>query len=344
MLINAKLIATSMAICFILLSGCRKSTDYSFLPDLAEVEPGTCTTPPLQLWLFKQFVSWGEKPTIIAASAELHMSDLANFYTLYYENSAENQYFGVNGKYSDQTNKGFKELKRFWDIRPKNIIVVGAHGSMLQDRSKVLKMYKNIYGYSDAKANHYADSIATLLKIYPQFLNGDQPAFTFNQFAVPDTTIANVGQVRAKIIIGDGLLQGFDQLGYGNIAPQAILAHEFGHHIQYELGILKTGMKLTPKTSRRIELMDDAYAAYFLAHPQGAAMQLNDLQHVAEVFFNTGDCSFTIDSHHGTPTQRKAATEWGYHLAINAQNRDHILPGREFARLFDAELNNIVKK
>lgn len=338
------ILTTTIAACFILFSGCRKTNDLPSAPDLAEVEPGSCNTPPLRLWLFQQFVSWGKEPTIIAASEELQMSNLANFYALHFENSAENQYFGVNGEYTDQVNKTFTDLKRFWNIRSINVIKVASHGSMLQDQSKVFEMYKSVYGYSDDKASHYADSIATLLKKYPQFLNGDHPAFTFNQFAIPDTTIANVGQIPAKIIIGDGLLQGFAALGYGDNAPQAILAHEFGHHIQYDLGILKTGMKLIPKTSRRIELMADAYAAYFLAHANGAAMQSNDVEQVAEVFFNTGDCDFAVDSHHGTPHQRKAATEWGYSLAKNTHKQDHILPTKEFARLFDSELNNIVKK
>ena len=333
----------TIAICFIVLCACRKTIEHPVVPDLAEVVPGPCTAPPLRAWLNDQFLRWGEKPTIIAAGEELRMSEMANYYTLYYENSAENQYFGVQGENTEQVINYFKNLKRFWNIPSKNIIVVAAHGSMLQDRNKILKMYKNIYGYSNDKANHYADSIATLFKIYPQLLNGEHPAFTFNQFTIPDTTIANVGLVPAKVIIGDGLLQAFDKLGYGDIAPQAILAHEFGHHIQYVLGILGKGIKLTPKTSRRFELMADAYAAYFLSHSQGAALKLDKLQQVAEVFFNTGDCDFTIDGHHGSPTQRKAAAEWGYNLTINSQKRDYILPGDEFARLFDAELNNIIK-
>jgi hypothetical protein len=338
------ILTAAISACLILFFGCRKTIDQPAVPDLAEVEPGPCTMPPLRLWLFEQFVSWGKEPAIIAASEELQMSNLANFYALYFENSPENQYFGVNGEHTDQVDKTFIDLKHFWNIRLKNLITVASHGSMLQDRGKVLKMYKYIYRYSDEKANRFTDSIATLLKIYPQFLNGDHAAFTFNQFAIPDTAIANVGQIPAKIIIGDGLLKGFDALGYGANAPQAILAHEFGHHIQYELGILKTGMKLIPKTSRRIELMADAYAAYFLSHSQGAAMALKDVQQVAEVFFNTGDCDFAVDSHHGTPAQRKAATEWGYGLAKNALKKDYILPTKEFAMLFDADLNNIVKK
>jgi len=269
---------------------------------------------------------------------------MANLYAIHFENSPDNQYFGVNGEFTDQVNKTFVELERFWNIPSINMIKAAAHGSMMQDRSKVLKMYKQVFGYSDSKANQYADSIAVLLKTYPQFLKGDHPAFTFNQFAIPDTTVTNVGPIRAKIIIGDGLLQGFDALGYGDNAPQAILAHEFGHQIQYDLGILKTGMKLVPKTSRRIELMADAYAAYFLSHARGAAMKLTDVQQVAEVFFNTGDCDFTVDTHHGTPTQRRAATEWGHNLAKTAQKQDHVLTAKAFAKLFDGALPDIVKK
>jgi hypothetical protein len=228
------------------------------------------------------------------------------------------------------------------------------HGSMLQDRNKVIATFKAPqYGYSDdgypdEKANAYADSAAILLKMHPQYLNGDHPAFTFNQLATPDTTLARVGRIPAKIIIGDGILQGFDALGYGDIAPQAILAHEIGHHIQYELGVLTRGMQrgkeLIPKTARRIELMADAYAAYYLSHPRGAAMQGESVQRFLEVFFNLGDCEFNDNSHHGTPAQRKAAAEWGYNLATHAQKQGQILPGREFARRFDAALENILKK
>jgi hypothetical protein len=336
-------IATT-ALSLMLFAGCNDVVDHPVNPDLAEVVPTSCTIPPLRKWLNDEFLSWGKEPTLISASPELHMSDLAIFHALYFENSSENQHFGVKGEYTDQVNKSLKDLKSFWDIEAENIIAVAAHGSMLQDRNKVIKMYTKIYGYTNDKANKYADSLATLFKVYPQFLNGDHPAFTFNQIAVPDTTFTNVGQVPAKIVICDGLLQGFDEIGHRDTAPQSILAHEFGHHIQYELGILQPGMKLTPKISRRAELMADAYAAYFLAHTKGATMQLNDLQQVAEVFYNTGDCDFTVENHHGTPTQRKAAAEWGYNLARNADKKDQIIGSREFASLFETDLNDLVKK
>lgn len=345
---NLKLFTAVTAFSLLLLAGCEEEMDspvYNPNPDLAEVEPTPCDDPPLRNWLLQEYLSWGGiEEILLATSGELIMDQLALLHTLYFENSSANQSFGLNGEYTDQLNKTFTDLKRFWDIESDNIMMVATHGSMLQDRNKVITMYKAHYGYSDEKANAYADSVATLLEMYPQYLNGNHPAFTFNQLATPDTTLARVGRVPAKIIIGDGVLQGFETLGYGDIAPQAILAHEFGHHIQYDLGVLTRGMELIPKSARRVELMADAYAAYYLSHPRGAAMQGGSVQQFLDVFFNLGDCLFDDNSHHGTPTQRKAAAEWGYNLAKDAHKQGRILSGREFARLFDAELANIVKK
>ena len=76
----------------------------------------------------------------------------------------------------------------------------------------------------------------------------------------------------------------------------------------------------------------------------GGAMKGESMQQVSDVFFNIGDCSFEANSHHGTPSQRKAATEWGYRTANDLQPQDQILPILEFARMFDAELENIVKQ
>ncbi|MCE7054261.1 hypothetical protein LZF95_06205 [Algoriphagus sp. AGSA1] len=343
--LNHLFVAT--AISLILFTGCEEKIDSPVIPinpDLAEVEPTPCENPPLPLWYLQQLYSWGQEASFILADTNIHIADLALMHTVYFENSAANQIFGPNGEYTEQINQQFNGLKSFWDMESDQIILVASRGSMLEDRVKVVKTYQAHYGYSDHKANVYADSIATLLQTYPQFLNGQHPAFTFNQLAIPDTILSRIGQIPDKIIIGDGLLQGYEALGYGAIAPQAILAHEFGHHIQYELGILIKGMSLIPKTARRIELMADAYAAYFLSHPMGGAMQEEGMQQVSEVFFNIGDCSFEANSHHGTPTQRKAATEWGYRAANDLRPHDQILSILEFARMFDAELENIVKQ
>ncbi len=349
---NIKLFTAITALFFLLFSGCEDEKDsppaYNPYPDLAEVDSTvTCGRPPLTRWLFQQLFSFGVETLPIIQDADIKILDLAGMHSAYFENSSANQSFGPNGEYTDQINKTFTDLKRFWNIELGNIILVAYRGSMLQDRNKVIATYK-ADGYPDEKANNYADSVAILLQMYPQFLNGNHPAFSYNQLAAPDSTYAGVGRVPAKIIIGDGILQGLEAIGYGDIAPQAILAHEYGHHIQHKLGVLSKGWKfgeeLIPKTARRIELMADAYAAYYLSHPRGAAaMQGENVQRFLELFFNLGDCQFDGNSHHGTPTQRKAAAEWGYNLAKDARQQGRILPAQELASLFDAALADIVK-
>lgn len=329
------------AFSFFLLEGCNEK-DHPVNPDLSDVEPTPCEdTSPSSTWLLKQVSGWSKGAIGIILNEEA--AKLAIFVSIFSENSSENQSFGPNGEYTAQLTKTFKSLQRFSDIKSDKILLVAAHGSALQDRNKVLTVYKAEYGYSDEKANYYADSLATLFKTYPEYLNGSHPLFTFNGYAHQEKNYPAVGQIQDKIVFGDALLQAFDALGYGDIAPQAILAHEFAHHFQYDLGIKDYGIPLTPAGNRRTELMADAYAAYFLTHAQGAALQHKSVQRAAEVFANLGDCLFDKELHHGTPTQRRVATEWGYNLASNPDNQGRIIGSREFANIFDGELANIVK-
>ncbi|MCE7064031.1 hypothetical protein [Dyadobacter sp. CY326] len=340
---RSNLFAVIFTVSFVLLFSCKEIMDHPVNPDLPEVIPTPCEgISPSNLWLLKQISGWSKGAISILSNEEA--GKLGIFVAMFSEEDSEKQYFGVKGEYTAQLKKTFKNLQGFWDINSDNILMVAAHGTMLQDRDKVINVYQAEYGYSLEKANKYADSLATLFKTYPEYLNGNHPFFTFNAYAHQQKNYPVVGQVKDKIVFGDALLQPFDALGYGDIAPQAILAHEYAHHIQYDLGIKDYSIPLTPAGNRRTELMADAYAAYFLSHSRGAAMEWKSVQRVAEVFSNLGDCDFESELHHGTPVQRKAATEWGYDLAKNAEKTDHIIGSREFAKLFDAELNNIVKK
>lgn len=141
-------------------------------------------------------------------------------------------------------------------------------------------------------------------------------------------------------MLGDGLLEGMNAIGFGDVAPQAIEAHEYGHHIQFQLQ-LNTG-EISAEASRRSELMADAFAGYYLSHARGASMQWKRVTQFLQVFFNIGDCGVTSTSHHGTPAQRMAAAGWGYLVAEQAKKQGHILPAAEFAARFDARLPLII--
>ncbi|MFD1145262.1 hypothetical protein ACFQ4C_29290 [Larkinella insperata] len=306
---------------------------------LGAIEATPCdANTKINLWLDEQLADW-DSETILYAY-ELGMLDLPTYYALVFENSSANQTFGVQGEYTQKLTKTFKDLKRFWNINSGKIELVAMHGSMLSDRAKLIKTYTVVFGLSPALAGAYADLVIEVLTYIPQYRNGNHPIFTFNAFAQPSFELPGVGLIPDKIVMGDGIMAAYTAIGYGDVAVPAILAHEFGHHIQFQLGLF--GSEASPEETRRTELMADAYSAYYLSHARGASMQWKRVQQFLQVFYNIGDCGFTSDGHHGTPTQRMAAATWGYNVANNAQKQGHILTAQQFTALFEAQLPSLI--
>lgn len=306
---------------------------------LKVITPTPCDdNTPLIQWVGGELSDWDDD--VIFLAIVTGMLDFPTYDALFFENNAANQYFGVKGEYSQRTTKTFKDLKRFWNIQTNGIVLGAMHGAMLKNRDKVIRIDMILYGDTPADAAFWADLIIELLNIIPQYRGGDHPIFTFNAFAQSAFDFPPYGTVPDKIIMGDGIVQGYTSIGYDDVASQAVLAHEFGHHIQFQLGLF--GDEVSPEATRRTELMADAYAAYYLSHARGASMQWKRVKQFLQVFFNIGDCAFTNDGHHGTPTQRMAAAEWAYSVANNAQKQGHILTSQEFTALFEAQLPEIV--
>ena len=293
---------------------------------------------PIYQWLDGQLADWNNEVFFYAALTG--MFDFPTYDAYFFENSSANQYFGVNGEYTQKTTKSFKDLQRFWNIPSQGIVLAAMHGSMLRDREKLIRIDQIYWGDSPEVAAFWADFILTVLDLFPQYRNGDHPIFTFNAFATDAFPFPPFGNVVDKIVMGDGIIDGYVGLGFGDVASQAVLAHEFGHHIQFKIGVFIT--EFTPEETRRTELMADAYSAYYMSHAQGAAMQWKRVRQFLEVFFNIGDCAFTSPGHHGTPLQRLAAADFGYSVANDAQKQGHILTSQEFASLFAAKLPTLV--
>ena len=291
-------------------------------------------------WLNMQLSDWTYD--IIFYASLTGMLDFPTYDALLFTNSESGQQFGINGEYTQRITKTIKDLKRFWDIQSSQIIVVPMHGSMLQDRDRVIRMDMVLFGDTEPAAEFWADLIAELLQDIPQYRNGNHPIFTFNSFAQASFSFPPYGVVPDKIVMGDGIMDSYTAIGYGDVAPQAILAHEFGHHVQFQNNVF--GTESSPEATRRTELMADAMSAYFLSSARGASMQWKRVKEFLQVFFNIGDCSFNSINHHGTPTQRMAAADFGYQTANNAQKQGHILSSVEFIALFDAALPTIVSK
>jgi hypothetical protein len=263
-------------------------------------------------------------------------------YVYLFENSDGGQYYGSKGQFTNAINRSFTDLRNFWDI-PNDIIIRDCHGNIMSDVTKLkalLGVYNDLgyFGYPGLTADdiaYFADLLKTAFGS-AGYKNYTHILLTFNALAAGADDYFGTPK---KIIMGDGIMQTFADLGYGDVAPQAILAHEYGHHVQYANNIEYTG---TPEGTRSIELMADAFAGYYLTSKRGAALNAKRVKDFLTVFFDIGDCSFDNPGHHGTPNQRMKAAMWGFMLADDAQKKGKIISSSDFIALFNSVLPSLV--
>lgn len=290
------------------------------------------STPVLD-WIMGEIADWTLDDRLVALVVLL--LDPVTYDALLFPPPAGPQRYGVNGEFTIPVTHTFRDLRRFWDIPSATIQLAPMHGSTLLDQARISRVMQVAYGMTPAAADSFAATLATLVN-QPQFDFGDHPFFTFNAFAASADETGGT----PKIIMGDGVMTGLKAVGLGDVAPQAILAHEFGHQVQFADDLI--GTLVTPEDTRRAELMADAFSAYFLSHARGASMQRKRVTLFEETFWELGDCGFGSAGHHGTMNQRRASAEWAYQVADTARPQGHILPSLSFAALFEAKLPELV--
>ena len=267
------------------------------------------------------------------------------------ESYPDAQEFGYNGEFTNVMLRTERDVKRFWDITSEDILLLAMKGTMLQDVERVAAVYQNFFldedgsEITEAEALAYAERVRELILQAETLDGGDDPLFSLNAFA-----FSTDGQPD-RIVMGDGILEGYRVIGFGDVAPQAIYAHEFAHHVQYENEYFDDVPPTYPggpapttqaELTRYTELMADAMAAYYLTHKRGAAMNKHRVAKFLNAFFQLGDCAFTNPGHHGTPNQRMRAAEFGFDVADQAQKQGHILTSEEFKQLFDAAYPRLI--
>lgn len=133
-------------------------------------------------------------------------------------------------------------------------------------------------------------------------VEGGQP----NAVAVPQPVFPGT---RATVLFGLKLMQA--EIAASPVSGNsliAIMAHEWGHVLQYAHGIMVPG--------KRMELSSDFMAGWWIGMKALNQMPLVDVATVAKSLFDKGDYAFNSTSHHGTPNERVAHMQQGYLLAI----------------------------
>jgi hypothetical protein len=267
-------------------------------------------------------------------------ADLVPTYeSLLFQNRTSTTFFGYNGEYNQRMDKTERDVKLFWDIKSDDIQVLAMHGTVLADPTRTVPTYTSPFflGLDLATARTWAAAVQNIMLTEPTVSGGNHPLFTFNAFAISAPEIG----IPDKIVMGDGILDGYKAVGFDDVALPSIFAHEFGHHIQFERGYFD---ELPPgsdpatvdqaELTRYTELMADAFSAYFLTHSRGAAMNRKRVAQFLQVFFQIGDCAFTNPGHHGTPIQRMRAAQFGFDVADQAREQGQILTADQFHTLF----------
>lgn len=284
--------------------------------------------------------------------------DWPAYYSLLFDNDASNDYIGVNGEYTRELIKRHRDNQLFWDVPTDDILLLGMHGAIISDDSKMVPFVQFFFGIPDpAFAQIIVDVVQGLIEggevdlspfggsvyLAPGVPGGyDNPLFTLNAFAFSDEgveIIPGFGLLPDKLVMGEGVLEAYGDIGLGTNAPDFIHAHEFAHHVQYEL---ETFGPNEPEETRRTELMADAFGAYYSSHARGAAFQVKRFSDVMTAAYEIGDCSFTSPGHHGTPNQRETAAMWGGSVASSARKQGYINPAELMLDLFEAELPYLV--
>lgn len=253
------------------------------------------------------------------------------------------------GPQAQQLWRTFRDLTRFWsDVRSDDIQVVGMRGDVLLDADRIAASL-NVMIKLGAIAPMAPEEIATEASTVAAFMatQGDfhqSPLWTFGAYAFTGDlfTDPEIAALPDKIVIGDGIIEAYEALGLGDVGPSVVLAHEFAHQVQFELGTYDTGPADPGEATRRTELMADAMAVYHGAHKKGLAMNSKRVVNALLTFYNVGGCAFDDPAHHGTPLQRQRAAAWGADLAAAARPRSLVLPSEVVTERFDASLPGVV--
>jgi hypothetical protein len=303
-----------------------------------------CGPTDFDMWFWAK-LGWIQNPNaFLDIAINYGALDWPTYYSFRFDQNAGDDYLGVSGAQTREMKKRFGDLQKFWDVNTSNVLLQGMHGAVIQEDAKMVPFVQWYFGGLDpVTAQSIVDYVQSVIEGDPG-LGYNNPLFTLNAFAVTtegESPFSPFYGIPDKIVLGDGIIEALTDLGLGINAPDSVLSHEFGHHVQFELGVFDT-YDGTPEATRRTELMADAFGAYYCAHSRGASFQSKRIAEVFRSSYLIGDCAFDSPGHHGTPDQREAAAQWGASVATASKKQGKIASSSLMLQLFDAQLPTLI--
>lgn len=138
----------------------------------------------------------------------------------------------------------------------------------------------------------------------------------------PGSTYNAISYSTGKIYYGYAIYYDAKSKG-GDIVNAMILAHEYGHQLQYIFNL----PSVSESTARPNELEADGFAGYYLRRPAGYnKTNFTEIAAAYEFAQSIGDYYTTDPGHHGTPAQRRSAVRLGFLLgqySLSASDFDY---------------------
>lgn len=108
-----------------------------------------------------------------------------------------------------------------------------------------------------------------------------------------------------------GIVRGQQGVTYpGDFGVALVVAHEYAHNIQTELGI---GQRLAEEIARPYELQADCFAGTWAnSEYYEGRLEAGDPEEAIQTAADLGDLDFLSPTHHGTPEERADAWARGY--------------------------------
>ena len=311
------------------------------------VTPSECSTTLLDDYVDGLFAGMTDAQFAFLVQHQDVLLNVPTYDALFFGTAGDPDY--ALDSHAAQLSHTYRDLQRFWDIESDDIQLMAMHSDSLLDAPRIARTLEAMVDtgelppMTDAAIAAEAQTVATFMQAQDAAFQ-DNPLWTFNAFAfsAEGETDPFIAALPDKLIMGDGILAAYDAIGLGDVGPRVIMAHEFAHHVQYELGTFDGGPSDPAAATRRTELMADAMASYYATHKKGLALNRKRVSDALLSFYTVGDCSFTSPGHHGTPLQRERAAEWGADLAAAARPRSTVLPAATVIEMFDAALPGII--
>ncbi|WP_309610025.1 metalloprotease [Flavobacterium sp.] len=153
--------------------------------------------------------------------------------------------------------------------------------------------------------------ITTQNSTIASFWGRSAPTFRFvRDLTTPSSTFNAISYSTGKIYFGEAIFKWAYNRDSSNLINVMILAHEYGHQLQYAFGL----PSVSESTARPNELEADGFSGYYLRRGYGKST-FASIATAYDAAFAIGDNNVNSPGHHGTPAQRRSAVRLGFLLA-----------------------------